>query len=298
MVIQGQALGYRAGITPFPGTSESDLVCSVEWHADRAQSSDLAEAISKRHTNRRLVFQRRPLTGEILTALAQEARKFTGVQLLWMDTRQRRRAALRLLRSAERERFRRRVLHAELFRTIRFDVGWRCTVEEGLPPGALEVEGPARALFRRLTSWPLTRTLNMFGLYRALGWRVADLPCRFAPALGLLMMAKDNTFFDAGRALQRVWLRATAVGLAVQPLPAAGILPLQARRKSPAIPMAILRKLTQGLAALAGEERGVLFLRLGWASPPSLVAGRRDPRTFFVDRLNGGTTPQPFTREK
>jgi len=203
-----------------------------------------------------------------------------GAEILWMNTRENRLAALRLMRLAERERFRRKELHEELFGSIRFDVGWNRTVDEGLPPGALEVERPARPPFRQLRSWPLTRTLNRLGLYRALGWRVADLPCRLAPALGLLTIQREATFVDGGRALQRLWLRATANGLAVQPLAAAGILPFQLRKETPTIPVDVLRELTDRLAALADGGVGLLFLRLGWANPPSLVAGRRDPRSF------------------
>jgi len=284
MAIQANALGYDTTITPLTDAESPNLICKVEFHPGEPHSWDLARAIPERHTNRRLAYSRRSIGDDLLASLAQEARRIPPADLLWIDTREKRRAALRLMRRAERERFLHRPLHEELFGSIRFDVGWNRTVEEGLPPGALEVEVPARPLFRWLRSWSITRALNTVGLYRVLGWRIADLPSRLAPALGLLTLNEGGTFVDGGRALQRVWLRATASGLAVQPFAAAGILPLQLQTEKPVIAMPVLRDLADRLASLAGHRTGILFLRCGWAMPPSVVAGRREPRSFEVSR--------------
>jgi len=201
-----------------------------------------------------------------------------------MDTREKRSAALRLLRLAERERFRWKPLHRELFKSIRFDVGWHLTAEEGLPPGALEVEIPFRPIFVALRHWSVMRLLNGIGAWRFLGWRVADLPCRFAPALGLLTVRSPDCFFEGGRSLQRLWLKATAAGLAMQPFAAAGILPLQLRTSAPAVPEDVLRELRDRLAALSDGGTGVAFVRLGWAGVPSVRSGRRNPRSFVLPR--------------
>ncbi|RMF86182.1 MAG: hypothetical protein D6739_03535 [Nitrospirae bacterium] len=203
--------------------------------------------------------------------------------MVWPQGEDRRRA-LRLLRVAERERFRHRSLHQELFKTIRFEVGWRDTCPEGLPPGALEVEAPFRPLFRALARWGVARSLNRLGLWRLLGWRVADLPARLAPALGLLVVerpAVPAAFFAAGRGLERLWLAATAHGLALQPLAAPGVLALQERQPATEISRGVLRRLLGELQRLAPEGHGLLFFRLGWAAPPAVVAGRRPVDSFF-----------------
>ena len=89
--------------------------------------------------------------------------------------------------------------------------------------------------------------------------------------------------------MERLWLAATVEGIAFQPLAAAGILPLQLRQANPAVPVPVLQDLADSLAALAEGGVALVFLRLGWASAPSLVAGRRDPRSFDLRRHSDST---------
>lgn len=283
MVIRASALGYTASVTRCSDSGHPDLMCVVELAPGSPCPSELDEAISRRCTNRRL-FRFRRIPRPVLDSMKKEAEEISGAGLFWMDTREQRSAALRLLRLAERERFRWEPLHHELFKSIRFDLGWSLTADEGLPPGALEVEMPFRPIFRALRHWPVMRLLNVIGVWRLLGWRVADLPCRFAPALGLLTVRSPAGFFEGGRSLQRLWLKATAAGLAMQPFAAAGILPLQLQTSAPAVPERVLQELRDRLAALSEGATGLLFVRLGWAGYPTVRSGRRDPRSFVILR--------------
>src|SRR5690606_18376529 len=166
--------------------------------------------IERRHTNRK--FFKGPALGlEALSELDRDAARFPTVQLHWCDEPTARAPVLNLMRRAEAERFCRQRLHAELFGAIRWDVGWHAGCEEGLPPGALEVERPLRLPFKALASWPLMNVLSGLGVHWMLAMRAAYLPARLAPHLGLLTTEADGSAdaIAAGRCLQRIWLRAS-----------------------------------------------------------------------------------------
>jgi hypothetical protein len=197
---------------------------------------------------------------------------------LWLDEPRERALALQAIRLAEGERFRREALHHELFGAIRFEVGWQQSCDEGLPPGALEVEPPLRPAFAAMARWPLMRVLARLGAPHTLALRAADLPCRLAPRLGLVLCDAPNVSLrslGAGRSLQRAWLSATAAGLAFQPMAAAIALAHQQAGDgwvSPAIQQQIrdrLQRLTRGRA-----ECACMFFRLGHAAAPSVVTQR------------------------
>ncbi len=108
-----------------------------------------------------------------------------GTELLWLDTAERRRKALQLIRWAEAERFRNPTLHEELFGSIRFDVGWHATAPEGLPPGSLEL--PLGGTTRLHTAAALARPklfANTLGAH-LVRWLAGRLICPVGLAPGI-----------------------------------------------------------------------------------------------------------------
>ncbi len=164
----------------------SGHVAHLRWDVSAAAADPLCHAIEGRHTNRRF-YSRAALPAPTLERLAAAADAVPGARLLWLADAADRRAALRAIRLAETERFRRRALHAELFGAVRFELGWKQTAGEGLPPGALEVEPPMRAGFALLRHWRVMRAASRLGLHHALGLRAGYLPCALAPQLGLML---------------------------------------------------------------------------------------------------------------
>lgn len=286
LTIAAGRFGIGAECTLFLAPHRPDLAVRVDWRHRGVQADPLWMSIPKRHTNRRLVFRGPPLGPRELAGLSAQVASSSGCDLVWLDGSSLRPAALKLLRLAEAERFRNPLLHRELFSSIRFDVGWHSSCDEGLPPGALGIERPLRPVFSALAHWPRMRMLNRLGAYRMLGWRAADLPCRLAPHLGVITTptADDVSVFAAGRAFQRVWLAATARDLALQPMPAAALYALEGAR-SEGIPGAVQQRLEQGWIKLVPGRRPVLLFRMGRATPLPVTAGRK-AREIYIGPSN------------
>jgi hypothetical protein len=266
------------------------------WHVDGGGDALLAEfacseaepavdplddAIESRHTNRRLRFAGPSLSAEQQEQLSADAAKIAGAALHWLDAPSRRRQALRLVRWAETERFRNRALHSELFGSIRFDVGWRASADHGLPPASLELPRLERPAFSLLRHWSVQRTANLAGTHHFIGFRAAVLPCRLAPHLAAIAVAgeAEGAAFGAGRALQRVWLRAASLGLAFQVYAASAFYALEGMAE---IPADLRQRLRAGWDALLPGTQPLMVFRLGYAQPATVRAGRPDHATLLV----------------
>lgn len=269
----------------FPQAERPDLVARCRWIPSGVPLDPLADAIVKRHTNRRF-YRRQPVDAAPRLAMADAVAVIPGARLQWLDDAPLRAAALHAIRIAETERFRRPALHAELFAAVRFELGWSASTEEGLPPGALEVEPPMRLPFAALRRWSLMRAASAAGVHHVLGLRAAWLPCRLAPHLALVCCDVDDESLravHAGRALQRAWLCATAAGLAFQPMAAATALVRQ--QAGSAWSSAATQSRLQGcLDQLTGGQAGhaEMLFRIGHAQPPTVVTSRPSLERFMA----------------
>jgi nitroreductase len=278
--------------------ADSQLTCDIEindkWHedfqvatltfspnAEKMRGDSLADAIYTRHTNRRL-YRRSSVAASILDELADSVSRYPGTQIRWLDGPMLRKRALRLVRMAEAERFRRRALHSELFESIRFDHGWHTASDEGLPPGALEIEPLFRGAFSALRYWSVQRTLNRLGGATMLGWRAGWLPAWSAPHLGLVCYSGEPSarWIWVGRAFQRLWLAATSLGAALQPMAAPIALVTQAAGDG-WVSAPLQARLKEILSGLSAGALPCMIFRLGYARPSRIHATRKPVSAYL-----------------
>ncbi|MHB1052143.1 MAG: hypothetical protein ACYCZT_03610 [Thiobacillus sp.] len=284
--VAASRFGIRAEPVLFPDPDKPGLIFKVVWKPWENRTEDtqsLWEEIPHRHTNRSLRYRGPGLSAEDRARLDRLTAASPGCGLIWLDASRPRRHVLELMRLAEGERFRNWVLHEELFDAIRFDVGWRQSCDEGLPPGALAIEPPLRPAFALLRHWRIMRLVNLVGGYRMLGWRAADLPCRFAPHLAVISVSQldDEAIFSAGRAFQRVWLAATQLGLVLQPMPASALYALEGATRQDGIPESLQQRLRQGWGVLVPNQQPLMLFRIGRADPVPIRTGRRPLKDYL-----------------
>jgi hypothetical protein len=272
MSIRAARLGYQTSVAWHPDGAEPALIAQMTLTKGEPVASALDLAIARRHTNRGVFYSGPKLTEAELKHFQQALVDIEGVRLDFFDSRGRRAKLLRLITLAEAERFNTRSLHEDLFSSVRFDVGWHATADEGLPPGALGVEPGMRWAFAQLRRWSVMKVLRRIGFHRVLGFRAAYLPCRLAPHCGVLTtrLPLERGALAVGRALQRSWLEAESRGLAFQPFAGAALLALAEYRE---VPSETGERLRQGWRELT-DETPLMVFRLGHASPPSVRTRR------------------------
>ncbi len=281
LMLEAGTQGFGVRTHWFPDPADPAFVAQLGLSAGGDAEPQLAAAIPHRHTNRKLYFQGPPLDPEQLETLEHEVELVAGARLVWLDARPVRGKALRLIRLSEAERFRNRPMHEELFSSVRFDVGWNRVSDEGLAPGALGVEPPLRPIFRSLRHWSLMRLLNFVGGHHFMGIRAGDMPCRFAPHLAVIVTdwAVEQGAVAVGRAFERLWLRAQASGLALQPLAASALFALPGYGD---VPSALRHQLQRGWSDIVGDARPLMVFRLGMATAPEIGSGRRPLETYVT----------------
>jgi hypothetical protein len=156
--------------------------------------------------------------------MSAAATRFDGCHVTWLTDRASIRGISKLVAAADRVRFECAEFHAELFRQLRLTPGEAERTRDGLDLRTLGLPSGGGLLLRSLRSWPLVQALNHIGLSRMLTLSSAVL-VRKSGALGALTVTApaNAAFFEAGRALERLWLTATELGLSLHPL---GSLPI------------------------------------------------------------------------
>jgi hypothetical protein len=271
--LRAMKLGLALRIQWQPEGGESPLLARITCTRAEAIDDPLEGAIHLRHTNRRVDFRGPQLSQAARQLIDGDAAAILGTGLAWLDAPARRNAALRLIRDAETERFRNSALHREMFDSIRFDVGWRTSAPAGLPPASLELPWFERLAFAALRRWPVQRAANLLGAHQLIGLRAAWLPCRMTPHLCAVTASGgvETAAINAGKLLQRVWLRATTLGMSFQVFAAS---PLYALSASSSICPDKQMAFATGWSRLCVDERPYVVFRLGHARPPTLRASR------------------------
>ncbi len=219
-VLAAAELGGTLGVQVAPEDGRPDLCARWEWHADVAPADqvprDLAAWLYQRRTTRcdPDLASERTFEAASLTGLLSEA---VNLQV-WEDARDRGRLA-DLLAVAERIRCLHPDLHRDLFNEVyRRDAANadRCT---GLEWGELSLDA-ARDFTVRLLERPAVaaacRAVDGAQVLRA-GFAA---PIAASPLLLGFACAGDepSDWFELGRAVERCWLKLTAMGWCVQPI--------------------------------------------------------------------------------
>jgi hypothetical protein len=278
MELSADALGFKTQVKWHLKGGDGPIAQLDFYHESAPLDAELAKAIPVRHTNRRM-YSGPSLSKHEVSSLNAEIKGADGIQLLWLNGKQRR-AALGMVWRAESERFLREELHDEIFSSIRFDLAWTDPAEYALPPGALEIEYPVRPIFKALRHWSLMRGLNWLGVHHLIGLRAGWLPCWQAPALAILTTTQrpESGAIAIGSAFQRVWLRAASLNLALQPLAASVVLPFQDTQGGASGEMK--SRLTSGWQQICPGATPLMLFRIGRANRPNITAARR-PLTYY-----------------
>lgn len=280
MKLRAAELGYATDIQIDKDAQASGPLAKVSIAAGAlGPASELAPFISARCTNRRM-YKGPKLSKDELDALTGAIEPSSEVRLIHLvgDARKQ---ALKLVWRAESERFLRKTLHEEIFSSIRFDLPWNASSDVALPPGALEIELPMRPFFKMLRRWQLMKPLTLLGAHHMVGMRAGWLPAWQAPGLFAMTTKRDpqQAAIDGGAAFQRVWLMATRLGLAFQPLAASAVLLLQTDQDKGAS-ASLRQELRAGWQVIAPDAHPLMVFRIGRANPPSVRAGRKGLKEY------------------
>ncbi len=224
-----------------------DLAPSTLQAREAHDFDHLGAHLEVRRTERRLG-RRESLPPDAPSLLREAAESFDGVHLRLRTERAPIEALARLVGEGDRLRILDPGLSREMFAELRWTKSEATSRGDGLEVSALELSATDRAglelardpkALALLAEWGLGAALAQFGQKSAAS----------SAAIGLLTVnATDRAaFFRAGRALQRLWLTATARGLGLHPM---SFLPYAFARILRGGGQGLAPSTAQGLAAL------------------------------------------------
>lgn len=178
---------------------------------------ELFHQVRRRHTNR-YAYCRTVLSAQQKALISEEAKKVKGAEIVWVDNPAALNACVFANYSADKILFENALLHRDLFSWIEGARG-REIDSEGMSYQVLGLSALERLFFPYFRSWTLVRRLNCLGLSSILASRNRFL-YRESGAFCAVVMPKGaiGSFLRGGMAMQRAWLKAASLGLAVQPL--------------------------------------------------------------------------------
>ncbi|MET0343550.1 MAG: Rv1355c family protein [Polyangiales bacterium] len=219
----GAQLGHAVTLASFPYASQPELVCTAQFGPPdsappSADDAQLARWIDQRVTNRR-IGTRKPLPAESARAL-QAAAGEPGALTLLVDPAQL--AAFGALHGeSERLRTLHPVMHPDLLAELRWSRAEAERTRDGIELATLELTPTDLAGMSVLRRRDVVATMRGIDVGQGLT-RGSHKAMSGACALGVLRArgSDPRAYFEAGMRMQRLWLRANAEGLALQPMTA------------------------------------------------------------------------------
>jgi tRNA A37 threonylcarbamoyladenosine dehydratase/nitroreductase len=271
VALAAAGMGLDVAVDLVPG--DRSAVCDLRFARARAapshRASALAAAIPERVTNRQLS-PRAPLAPGARDALVRAAAEVPGAALHLVEDADRLAEAGEILGRGDRLRFLSRTMHREMMHELRWTADEVRRTRDGLDVTTLELSPADLAGLRVMSSWAAMDLVGRLG-----GGRALEKPARktiaAASAVGLVSVPSRTreAYFAGGRAMQRVWLEATALGLAFQPM--APLTYLFARLELGG---------GEGLSPAEAAALGELRRRFGAVFPDA--SGRGEPMLFRV----------------
>lgn len=219
MNIAASAAGFRADVTYFPNGHESWHVANLSLKKDDVVTADpLSLCIEKRVTNRKPYDAKSLLTNDEREQLLAAAKQ-TGSHFFLTEKREEINRLGRIGSTNEEVMLGNHAIHNFFFD----HVNWTKVEDEKKKIGfyikTLELPPPAEIMFKVFRHWQFMRILGAIG-FRKVVAKQNGATNASASAIGALMISNIEPidFVKVGRAIERVWLTATSLGLSFQPL--------------------------------------------------------------------------------
>ncbi len=280
IVIAASAERYRTEVQYFPDPDSAGLTATVTFLKDETVTPDpLAQHISTRISNRK-PYRTEPLTAEEKRALMDVATTFHHGSLALAEERSKIERLGRIGATNEEVMLANRSLHQFFFGHINWTEAEDAEKKVGFYIKTLELPPPVERMFKLLRHWPVMRMLRAVGFHRLVA-RQNGMVNASASAIGAFSVAhiEPVSFVSVGRAIERLWLTATALGLSFQPLSGIPFFRLSImggkKRFSSHEEELILRACREASLLLGTGDAHITFMfRIGRGDKPSAHATR------------------------
>lgn len=226
LVLAAHANGSEIQMRTFPSAGNDTHAASFRLAPKRAKYTEphwndrLQLEVKRRQTQRNLSNER-PIGPTDMQRLSAAVQSIPGAQVQWHTDPHTLRELGRLVGAADRLRILHPVCHREMFREIRWSAAEAQEQRDGIDIETLGLTPSDRAGIELCRDWAALQLVARLEGGHNLEKMSARQICN-AAAVGLITMPRSRAidYFAAGRAVQRMWLTATELGIGVHPMTA------------------------------------------------------------------------------
>lgn len=197
--------------------SIESLVANITFSKTSRDENPLFKDLNNRAINR-YPFTKKTISKSILQELEDEIPSEFQTTIQWFTEESKKRIMQTIVFNADRILFEDKRLHSGLFK-------WIWTKKEnaarldGMNLDTIGISPLQKPFFKVLADWKSLTQLNKIGISRIPALNSINL-LKSSPAYCMLSVSNRNSraYFDAGRAFERLWIKANSLGLAVQPM--------------------------------------------------------------------------------
>lgn len=290
--IAAPIFGYDAEINLLPDNKNPNFIATIilkELSSDQQKDETLYNCIIKRATNRK-PYENTPLDVKQVEEFNDMGRESKDVKIVFVSDLALMKDIAMACSTNEQVMFENRFIHNFFFEHINWTEREEIEKRLGFYIKTLELPPPVQILLRLFKRWPIMNFLNKLGFNKiiakgnAVNYAKASVMVSFAVKNG-----EPKEFIVAGRLMQRVWLKATEMGLSAQPM--AGMLFfMQAISggevgKFSSDQIELIKSSYKKVKDSFGinNEVPVMILRIGYGGEPSARSSKKPPEVIFRD---------------
>lgn len=287
LTLKTQQMGYEVEINKFPLGVGNDLIASFKFFKTKTkktaphQNNNLTDFIPKRLTNRNLS-SRVPLQPELELYFNDIINTVPGAKLKLFKNESDITKLKSVLSEVDKLFMTNKIGHSHFIHEIRWN---RKEVEEtrdGIDINTIDLTPTEKAGLIVSKNWNVTKHIKKWKLGNEFG-KLSQKAVESSSALGMITMPSfdADSFFEGGRAVQKLWLAATEKGIAFQPMSINTFLFAKIGDNNFDDVEEIKDELKiqyQNLKQICGlteNEKDVFFFRLAVAPEPKILALRR-----------------------
>ncbi len=216
MKIAATLFNFESSIKFYSIRNES-LVASIFFKKSNLKKDYLSQYIWERCVNRK-PYEKKPLKNYIFDEILAELIDFPDVQLFKLEGNDLNK--LRKITEIFAEiRTEIKSVHETLHNNIHYSYQDACKAKSGFPLNNLELRLVDKLMVKLTKNWSVQNQLNKFGLSRIIAKKTEE---GFSKASACFLITtsdfSDESYFNGGRALERVWLKLTDLGIQIQPM--------------------------------------------------------------------------------
>ncbi len=290
LVLKAHELKMEPEVTCFPLKDYAHCIASIRFYPQghpskntaRAVFDPLSKFIRQRHTNR-MFGQRVPIEKTKLAELTALAELEPGAKLQFIDDPTQLEQIGQVISGCDRLRFLHPQGHYDFFNEMRWTEEENQKTRDGLDIATIEMKLSDVAGMQLARDWNTIKLLDDWNLGDAFG-KQSIKAVKAASALGFLTFPTfhPKNFILGGRVVERVWLKATEMGLAFQPLDSPPLffsrlihgkgieMPEKMRNR-----LFTLRKDFLRLFSSSDQTAEVFLFRIAKTPPPSVMSLRK-----------------------